>query len=80
MAKHARRRAAELQQLPSWADHDAIGLIYRAAQIAKVTWPEVEIHVDHVVPLQGKTVSGLHIHRNLQVLSGTANRTKSNHL
>lgn len=74
-----RRQAAKLQRIPAWADREAIGMIYRVAQLAKVTWPEVEIHVDHILPLRGKTVSGLHFHRNLQILTGKDNRTKALH-
>lgn len=76
-ARTMRRHAAKLQRVPGWADQSAIGMIYRAAQLARVTWPEHEIHVDHVIPLRGKSVSGLHVHHNLQILTGVANRTKS---
>lgn len=77
-AKETKRRAAKIQRLPAWADQNAIALMYRVAQIAKVTWPETRIHVDHEIPLLGKTVSGLHVHQNLRVLAARENLLKSN--
>lgn len=34
--------------------------------------------VDHVIPLRGKTVSGLHVAANLRIIPKTINRRKSN--
>ena len=75
-AKIARRRAAMLHQTPSWADHQAIGMMYRAAQVCRESG--FDVHVDHIVPLQGKGVAGLHVHQNLQIIHAQANRSKSN--
>lgn len=35
--------------------------------------------VDHIIPLQGRTVSGLHVETNMQVITRAENRAKWNH-
>lgn len=76
-AKAARYRAIKLNATPAWADHVAIGMIYRAAEVIRTTG--FDVHVDHFIPLQGKLVTGLHVHNNLRVIKAEANRSKSNH-
>ncbi|WP_164885115.1 hypothetical protein [Rubrivivax rivuli] len=76
-AASARARSARLQRTPPWADLDAIRAFYEAAWDAsrRTGTPH---HVDHVIPLQGKNVSGLHVHTNLQVLPAFDNLSKGN--
>lgn len=66
-----RYQLAKEQRTPAWADHEAITAIYvEAAALGK--------HVDHALPLRGRTVSGLHVHQNLQLLSPVDNMRKGN--
>lgn len=81
-AMHAQRRAAKLQRTPKWlttADRQAIKAIYEQANFMSRVCGE-PMHVDHVYPLQGKKVSGLHCPANLQILTATENVKKSNKL
>ena len=73
----ANRKAAKLQRTPPWVDHDAIAVFY--AEAARLTVETgIEHHVDHIIPLQGKLVSGLHVHTNLQVITAEENLKKNN--
>ena len=73
----AKRRARELQALPAWADLKAIRTEYSLAKwCSKVTG--IQYEVDHIIPLQGKRVCGLHVANNLQVIPQSNNRKKSN--
>lgn len=69
----ARKRARKIQACPIWADHAKIDAIYAEAQERGLT-------VDHIVPLQGANVSGLHVHWNLQLLTRSENSSKGNRL
>lgn len=66
----AKRRAAKLQRTPPWADLEAIKTIY-------ANCPE-GYHVDHIHPMQGELISGLHVENNLQYLTAEENLRKSN--
>ena len=76
-ARNAKRRAALLQAVPSWADPVLIAEFYETAQALNM-WTGEWHHVDHIVPLQGKTVRGLHTQENLQILSAQENLAKKN--
>lgn len=62
---------------PTWADRELIKELYALAK--KLTEQTGVPHeVDHIIPLQGKNVSGLHTQDNLQVITAEENRRKSN--
>jgi len=69
------RIAAQLRRTPPWADLQAIKKLYdESHRITKMTG--LDHHVDHIIPLRGEFVSGLHIAENLRVLSGPENLSK----
>jgi hypothetical protein len=77
-AKKARRRCAQLNRTPKWLttqDKKAIKDIYDEA-VAKTIATGILYHVDHIIPLQGKLVSGLHVPSNLQVITAKDNLKK----
>lgn len=80
-AHAAKRRAVISERTPKWLtaqDFDVIDWYYASA---KMTEAETGIphQVDHIIPLQGKLVSGLHVPNNLQVIPASENLKKSNH-
>lgn len=67
-----RARVAHIKRAtPPWADLSAIEQMYVQAA-------ESGMHVDHVIPLRGKFVSGLHVESNLQLLPPVENHRKYN--
>lgn len=73
----ASRRCSQLSATPSFSDKEKIKEIYRES-VRKTLETGVKHHVDHIVPLRGKNVCGLHVDWNLQVLTAQENIRKSN--
>lgn len=69
-AQEANRRAQKIKATPKWADLVKIRQIYERCPAG--------MHVDHIVPLRGKNVCGLHVEYNLQVLPASDNCRKNN--
>ena len=76
-AKLAKRRAAKLKATPSWSDTKRIQHIYWMCDLISML-TGIEHHVDHIHPLQGKDICGLHVPENLQILTKTENLSKGN--
>ena len=74
------RKIALKERTPKWLtefDLFVIECIYdRAKELGE--YFGVPFHVDHIIPLQGKTVSGFHCPANLQILPASVNLSKSN--
>ena len=67
------RIAKQKQRSPQWANNVQIKLVY---EFSKKLGNEYE--VDHIYPIGGKLVSGLHVPENLLVVHRTKNRSKGN--
>jgi hypothetical protein len=65
-----KRNLDKLKRTPKWADLEKIKKIY-------IDCPD-GMTVDHIIPLRGKLVSGLHVHSNLQYLTKSDNSKKHN--
>lgn len=71
----AKRHAKKIKATPPWANKDIIRLFYEQAKF-KTEQEGIPYEVDHVFPLNGKTVSGLHCEQNLRVITAAENLAK----
>lgn len=68
-------RAQSVRRTPPWVDLAAIRAFYVEAKRLTVLTGELHV-VDHIVPMCGRTVSGLHVHWNLRVIHWRENARK----
>jgi len=82
LAKRNKQHADKLLRTPKWLTEDDYWMIEQAYEIAALRTQLFDFswHVDHVLPLRGKTVSGLHVPTNLQVIPWKENLRKGNRL
>jgi len=80
-ARTRRRQMSLINRTPAWLDATAIAEIDSIYEYcAALRNSGLRYEVDHIIPLQGKLVSGLHVPENLQVIHEFDNRSKANKL
>lgn len=77
LATCRKRQARLLQAMPAWANEFFIQEIYDLRKRREDVLG-IKFDVDHIVPLQGKNVCGLHVEYNLRIIPRTENRRKHN--
>lgn len=80
LAHTRQQQTKRLMRYPKWLSTDDCWMIEQAYELAasRTKMFGFSWHVDHIIPLQGKTVSGLHVPTNLQVIPGVENIRKGN--
>lgn len=81
-ASKALNRQARKKRVPTWLSDDDHWMIEQAYELSALRTKMFGFpwHVDHIIPLQGKKVSGLHVPMNLQVIPAVDNLRKSNRM
>jgi len=75
-----RYRTSKTNRTPKWLTDNDLWMMQEAYALAKLRSDlfGFKWHVDHILPLQGKTVSGFHVPTNLQVIPAVHNLAKAN--
>jgi hypothetical protein len=78
VASRAKRRAAQKQATPCWLTNVHKCQLQEFYELAKAKEMQTgtKYHVDHIVPINGGTVTGLHVPWNLQLLTAKENLSK----
>jgi hypothetical protein len=70
-------QATRRRRYVSWANVDAVVALYAQAALLRRTTGRCYV-VDHIIPLKGRSVSGLHVENNLRIIERSENARKSN--
>lgn len=71
------QRMNRKKRIPLWANLEKINQIYLRCKLVK-EYTGINYKVDHIIPLCGKIVCGLHVENNLQIITEHENRVKGN--
>ena len=79
-ANRRKDQARKMNRVPTWLSESDLLRMRCYYQVAAMRTRESgqKWHVDHIIPLRGKEVSGLHVPNNLQVITAAENRKKRN--
>ena len=79
-ATNKKRRLRQQNATPHWLTDDDFWMIEQAYELAQLRTKMlgIKFHVDHILPIKGKTVCGLHVPNNLQVIPALENIRKGN--
>ena len=76
----AKRHTAKLNRTPAWLTEqdlkDIESFYTKTQELTEETG--IQHHVDHIIPLQGELISGLHVPSNLQIIPAKENLQKGN--
>jgi hypothetical protein len=80
LANKAKYRASKRNKTPIWVGKEHLWLIKQAYELAILRTKQFGFlwHVDHIIPLNGVNVSGLHVIENIQVIPAAENLLKNN--
>lgn len=79
LAANRRRKLGQEKRTPAWADLVAVQQMYIKAR-ALSRRVGIKFHVDHIYPLHGELVCGLHTRENLRICTAAENAAKKNRM
>ena len=74
----SKRRTKQKNATPIWSNIEMTKRIYKLRDRLNTLAGYIKYHVDHVIPLNAKIASGLHVHENLKIELASVNMSKRN--